>query len=61
MSSIKKHTKALVTEYLGVFHWYDLSRISPVTPFRPPPNSPDFRDIIEAHANTYRLAQEIFF
>jgi len=23
--------------------------------------SPDFRDIIEAHANTYRLAQEIFF
>jgi hypothetical protein len=21
----------------------------------------DFRDIIEAHANTYRLAQEIFF
>lgn len=23
--------------------------------------SPDFRDIIEAHANTYRLAQQIFF
>jgi acetoin utilization deacetylase AcuC-like enzyme len=23
--------------------------------------SPDFRDIIEAHANTFRLAQEIFF
>jgi acetoin utilization deacetylase AcuC-like enzyme len=23
--------------------------------------SDDFRDIIEAHANTYRLAQEIFF
>lgn len=23
--------------------------------------SPDFRDIIEAHANTYRLAQELFF
>lgn len=23
--------------------------------------SPNFRDIIEAHANTYRLAQEIFF
>jgi acetoin utilization deacetylase AcuC-like enzyme len=23
--------------------------------------SPDFRDIIEAHANTYRVAQEIFF
>jgi acetoin utilization deacetylase AcuC-like enzyme len=23
--------------------------------------SPDFRDIIEAHANTYRLAQEIYF
>jgi acetoin utilization deacetylase AcuC-like enzyme len=23
--------------------------------------SPDFRDIIEAHANTYRLAQDIFF
>jgi acetoin utilization deacetylase AcuC-like enzyme len=23
--------------------------------------SPEFRDIIEAHANTYRLAQEIFF
>jgi hypothetical protein len=23
--------------------------------------SPDFRDIIEAHAITYRLAQEIFF
>lgn len=23
--------------------------------------SPDFRDIIEAHANTYRMAQEIFF
>ena len=23
--------------------------------------SADFRDIIEAHANTYRLAQEIFF
>ncbi len=23
--------------------------------------SPDFKDIIEAHANTYRLAQEIFF
>jgi len=23
--------------------------------------SSDFRDIIEAHANTYRLAQEIFF
>ncbi len=23
--------------------------------------SPDFRDIIEAHANTYRLAQEMFF
>lgn len=23
--------------------------------------SPDFRDVIEAHANTYRLAQEIFF
>jgi acetoin utilization deacetylase AcuC-like enzyme len=23
--------------------------------------SPDFRDIIEAHANTYRLAQNIFF
>jgi acetoin utilization deacetylase AcuC-like enzyme len=23
--------------------------------------SKDFRDIIEAHANTYRLAQEIFF
>jgi len=23
--------------------------------------SHDFRDIIEAHANTYRLAQEIFF
>ncbi len=23
--------------------------------------SPDFRDIIEAHANTYRLAQHIFF
>lgn len=23
--------------------------------------SPDFRDIIEAHANTYRLAQEVFF
>jgi acetoin utilization deacetylase AcuC-like enzyme len=21
----------------------------------------DFRDIIEAHANTYRLAQEIYF
>jgi acetoin utilization deacetylase AcuC-like enzyme len=21
----------------------------------------DFRDIIEAHANTYRLAQQIFF
>jgi acetoin utilization deacetylase AcuC-like enzyme len=23
--------------------------------------SPDFRDIIEAHANTYRMAQQIFF
>ncbi|MFM7429749.1 MAG: histone deacetylase, partial [Flammeovirgaceae bacterium] len=23
--------------------------------------SPNFRDIIEAHANTYRVAQEIFF
>ncbi|HRG08630.1 MAG TPA: histone deacetylase, partial [Cyclobacteriaceae bacterium] len=23
--------------------------------------SPNFRDIIEAHANTYRLAQHIFF
>jgi hypothetical protein len=23
--------------------------------------STDFRDIIEAHANTFRLAQEIFF
>jgi acetoin utilization deacetylase AcuC-like enzyme len=23
--------------------------------------SPDFRDIVEAHANTYRLAQEIYF
>jgi acetoin utilization deacetylase AcuC-like enzyme len=23
--------------------------------------SADFRDIIEAHANTYRLAQQIFF
>lgn len=23
--------------------------------------SPDFKDIIEAHANTYRLAQELFF
>ncbi|MBL7846391.1 MAG: histone deacetylase [Cyclobacteriaceae bacterium] len=23
--------------------------------------SPDFRDIIEAHANTYRMAQEIYF
>jgi acetoin utilization deacetylase AcuC-like enzyme len=23
--------------------------------------SPDFKDIIEAHANTFRLAQEIFF
>jgi acetoin utilization deacetylase AcuC-like enzyme len=23
--------------------------------------SPDFKDIIEAHANTYRVAQEIFF
>jgi len=22
---------------------------------------PDFRDIIEAHANTFRLGQEIFF
>jgi len=23
--------------------------------------SPDFKDIIEAHANTFRLAQNIFF
>jgi hypothetical protein len=23
--------------------------------------SPNFRDIIEAHANTYRVAQEIYF